>query len=289
MTVGLLVYGIVPVTVIVLMTAVGLHLSLSAVREILERPRSLAIGTLLQVVLLPAAALTLIAVFGPQPLIALVILAISVSPGGALSNVFTHLVGGNLALSVLMTTVTTLLVAAVAPLVLAIASASGLLEAEVAEMLDPVSVAVDLFRLALLPICVGLVVAHSFPRALPGLRRFADRLSLLAIAILFTSSVVVSWPVLGKAAAETLVHAAMFSLASLGIGAAASRLLVPEDRSACVIEFAVRNLVIALVLATGSAPSEEVVAFLLAYFILNTGLLFAVSFLRKARGARALV
>ena len=289
MTVGLLVFVIVPVTVVILMIAVGLHLSLPAVREILEKPRSLAIATLLQIVLLPAAAMTLIAVFEPQPLIALVILAISISPGGTLSNVFTHLVGGNLALSVVMTTVTTLLVAAVAPVVLALASASGLLEAEVAEMLDPVSVAADLVRFALLPICVGLLMAHFLPGALPRLRRVADRLSLLAIATLVVCSVVVSWPVLGQAAAETLANAAMFSLASLGIGAAASRLLVPADRSACVLEFAVRNLPIALVLASGSSPSQDVVAFLLAYFILNTGILLAVAFLGRATGSRVLV
>ena len=288
MSLGLLVNIVVPVTVVLLMTAVGLHLRLSAVREVVERPRSLALATLLQILLLPAAALALIAVFAPEPLIALVILAISVSPGGALSNVFTMLAGGNLALSVLMTTTTTLLVSAEAPLVLALARASGLLGAETVAMLDPVSVAVDLFLFALVPICAGLLCAQMLPHLLPALRRAADRLAMLAIAALLVCSVVVSWPVLAQASGGTLLLAGAFSLVSIGLGWTVSRLLVPEDRTACILEFGVRNLAIALFLATGPVPSLETVAFLLTYFLLNTGIIGAISVLRKTAFSRAL-
>jgi hypothetical protein len=97
------------------MTAVGLNLSPSALRETFRRPRSLVLATALQIVLLPAAVLAMIAVLRPDPVLALVLLAIAICPGGAMSNAFTHLVGGNLALSVMMTMVTTLLVSATAP------------------------------------------------------------------------------------------------------------------------------------------------------------------------------
>jgi BASS family bile acid:Na+ symporter len=288
-TVGLLVGGIVPVAVIVLMAAVGLHLRLLAVREIIERPRSLVVATVLQIVLLPAVALALVALAAPPPVTALVIVAIAVSPGGALSNAFTHLAGGNLALSILMTMVTTLLVSASAPAMLALASASGFLDARVTAMLDPLAVAHDLARFALLPLCAGVLCAHLLPQHLPRLRRLADRLGLLAIAVVLASSLIVSWPILLEAAGETLAYAAMFSLSSLALGAAVSLLLPAGDRSACVIEFGVRNLSIALVLATASTPSPEVVAFLLAYFILNTIVLLALSLVRRTVRSRIAV
>ncbi len=281
MTVGLLVYIMVPLNVVILMTAVGLNLTVGSVRDVLKHPRSLLISTLLQFSLLPTAALGLIWLLEPPAMIALVILAIAISPGGTLSNSFTHLIGGNLALSIVMTTITTLLVSVSAPVVLAIAYTFGLLDMKVASRLDPLSVAWDLARFALLPILAGCLCAHFLPAVASRLRRAMDVLSILAIAVILVSCIVVSLPVIQKAASLTLFYAAAFSLTLFGIGAAVSRLLPREDRSACFIEFGVRNLPIALVLSSGSTPSTEIVAFLLCYFVINTAMLFVMTFVTR--------
>lgn len=281
MTVELLVYLIVPVNVAILMTAVGLNLRLESVHDVLKRPRSLFVTTVLQLILLPTAALILIWLLEPPALIALAIIAIAISPGGALSNAFTHLIGGNLALSVLMTTVTTLLVSASAPVVLEIALAFKLLDMDVAANLDPMSIAWDLTRFALLPIFAGIICSNLFPDVALRLGHAMDVLSVIAIGIVLAGCAIVSLPVIQQAAAFSLVYAVIFSLASLSIGAAVGRLLPCEDRSACFIEFGARNLSIALVLASGSTPSAENVAFLLGYFIVNTAILFALTLRKK--------
>ena len=281
MTVGLLVYLIVPVNVAILMTAVGLNLRLRSVQDVLKHPRSLFVSTILQLILLPAAALILVWLLEPPALIALVILAIAISPGGALSNSFTHLIGGNLALSVVMTTLTTMLVSASAPVVLKIALTVGLLDLEVAAKLDPLTITWDLARFALLPIFAGILCSHFLPNLASRLNRAMDVLSILAIAVVLAGCVKVSLPVIQQAAASTLIYAGTFSLASLGIGAAVGRLLPSEDRSACFIEFGMRNLSIALILASGSTPSAEIVAFLLGYFAVNTAILFGLTLIKR--------
>jgi bile acid:Na+ symporter, BASS family len=281
MTVGILVSLIVPINVVILMTAVGLNLRLGSVQDVLRHPRSLLVSTIFQLTLLPTAALILIWLLEPPGLIALVILAIAISPGGALSNSFTHLIGGNLALSILMTTLTTILVSASAPLVLAVAFAFGLLDTKVVARLDPLTIAWDLVRLALMPILAGFLCSIFLPGLASRLRRAMNVLSMLAIAIVLAMSVIVSLPVIQQAAAATLVYAAAFSLTSLGIGAAVGRLLPVEDRSACFIEFGGRNLPIALVLSSGSTASEEIVAFLLGYFIVNTTIVFGLTLLKE--------
>lgn len=283
MTVGLLVHLIVPMTLAILMTAVGLNLRFASVRAVMQHPRSLILSTILQLILLPAAALIFIWLLDPPALIALVILAIAISPGGALSNSFTYLVGGNLALSVLMTAVTTMLVAASAPVVLEIALAFGLLDMEVAAKLDPQSIAWDLARFALLPICAGILCSHFLPALSLTLGRAMDVLSILAIAMVLAGCVMVSLPVIQQAAASTLIYAGTFSLASLTMGAAVARLLPGEDRSACFIEFGTRNLSIALVLSSGLTSSPEIIAFLLGYFFVNTAILFVLTLLKRNR------
>jgi bile acid:Na+ symporter, BASS family len=273
MTVDLLVSVIVPVCVVVLMFSVGLSLTLSSLRSTCRHPRSLVLATLLQIVLLPACALVIISALGPAPVAAVAILAIAASPGGALSNAFTHMIGGNLALSVMMTTISTILVCATAPVVMAVALGTGVLEQGIGATLDPLSVAFDLLRLALLPIGLGVLAVQRFPAAAPALRRVADRLGVLAVATVLVSSAVVSWPVMQQTAPSVMVYAVVFSLIALLTGAAVSRALPKEDRSACVMEFGTRNLPVALILASGGNPPAELVAFLLGYFLVNASIL----------------
>ena len=285
-TVELLVSGIVPTGLVILMFGVGLNLSIPSLGEILRHPRNLVVATLLQIVLLPALALALIAVFKPAPLVALSIIAIAASPGGALSNAFTHLLGGNLAFSVMMTTVSTILVAATAPAVLAAALASGVLEQGAATRLDPASTTFELLRLALLPIGLGVLVVHLFPRAAARLRGVVDLLGLVALATVILASAVVSLPALRQAAPEFLFQAVLFSLASLMLGVLVSFAFAREDRSACFVEFGARNMPVALLLASGGEPSVELVAFLMCYFLANASALVAMTLISKHRSAR---
>jgi BASS family bile acid:Na+ symporter len=282
MTVELLVGVIVPVAVIIVMAAVGLNLRVASVRESFRRPRSLLICTALQIVLLPVAALLLVRLLSPPPLLAVVMFAIAISPGGALSNVLTHLARGNLALSVIMTVVTTLLVSATAPVAAGLASVAGLSLPGGAAALSPIGIAVDLLRVALLPICLGFLCAQVVPAFVDRIRPAVDMLCVLALATVVTCSAIVAWPVVQRAGAEYLGYAALLSLVSLLVGSAVASFLTAEDRSACVIEFGVRNLPIALILAGGASPSAEIVAFLLCYLVVNTTVLLALALINRS-------
>jgi bile acid:Na+ symporter, BASS family len=282
MTVDLLVGVIVPVAVILMMTAVGLNLSLSSVRSVFRHPRSLVLMTLAQLVLLPVVALALIVLLTPPPLVALAIFAVAISPGGALSNGLTHLVGGNLALSVMMTIATTMLVAVTAPAAAGLATASGLLALEGLHSLSAVTIAYDLARVALLPICLGLLCTRFLPDVAARIRPAFDRLCIVAVVTVLVCSAIVSLPVMQESVAGLLAYAAALSIALLTAGALASALLPREDRSASIIEFGVRNLPIALLLASGSSPSTEIVAFLLCYLLVNTALLAGFTFLSRS-------
>jgi BASS family bile acid:Na+ symporter len=288
-SVGLLASGIVPVCVVIMMFGVGLNLTLTSLGGIFTNPRSLLVATVLQIVLLPALAIILIAVFTPAPVVALALVALAASPGGALSNVFTRLMGGNLALSVVMTTVTTVLASATAPLVVAFALASGVLAQAGAARLDPLQVGLDLLRLALLPIGLGLLIAHVFPRVAGGIRRTADALGVVAFVTVLLATTIVSLPALQQTASGPLFHAVLFSLGSLALGVAVSRILPPADRSACFMEFGLRNLPVALFLAGSGAPSVELVAFIFCYFLANTAVLLALAVLAKSRPGRVAV
>jgi BASS family bile acid:Na+ symporter len=279
MTAGLLGGVIVPIGVVILMTAVGLNLKLAAMRENLRHPRSLLIATLSQVVLLPLAALLLIKILAPPPVLSVAMFAVAISPGGALSKVFTHLARGNLALSVMMTVVTALAVSATAPVAVGVASAAGVSFVGAGGPLSAQAIAIDLVRACLLPICLGLLIARLFPAFVDRIRPGVDLLCVAVIVTVIVCSTIVAWPIVQESAARHFGYATALSLASIAAGACVAATLPAGDRSACTIEFGVRNLAIALLVAAGSNPSPEIVAFLLCYLVVNTLALLAVALL----------
>jgi BASS family bile acid:Na+ symporter len=285
MTADFLVGSVIPVAVIITMLAVGLNLELSALRDSLRQPRSFLLCLVLQIVLLPVAVLALIALLSPPPLLAVVMFAVAMSPGGTLSNALTHLARGNLALCVVLTMATTLLVAFTAPAIAGLASVVGAFGAWAPGSLSPATIAFDLFRVALLPICIGVTLGALLPGLASRLRRPVDVLCGLAIAAVVASSGVVSWPVVRTSALDFVVPAAALSFVLLAVGGAVAMLLPGKDRSACVIEFCVRNLPIAVILSAGAGPSAQILAFLLCHFVVNTALLVALA-LGRRRGGR---
>lgn len=98
-----------------LMFGVALDLRISHFREVLRQPRRPLLGLISQWILLPALTVGLIVLFRPAASIALGMLLISCCPGGNVSNYAVHLAGANAALSVMMTTVSTLAAAIVTP------------------------------------------------------------------------------------------------------------------------------------------------------------------------------
>jgi BASS family bile acid:Na+ symporter len=222
----------------------------------------------------------------PPTLVAVVMFAIAISPGGTLSNVLTHLAHGNLALSVIMTIATTLLVSATAPVAAGLASFSGYSPLDGAGALSATVIAIDLLRVALLPICFGILLARLLPAFVERIRPAMDVICMLALVTVVVCSAVVAWPVVHRVGGEYLWYAALLSLVSLLLGSAVASALPAEDRSACVIEFGVRNLPITLILAGGSGPSVEIVAFLLCYLFVNTTALLTLALLNRSVGRR---
>jgi BASS family bile acid:Na+ symporter len=286
MNAALLVETVVPLAVVMAMLAVGLNLDVAALRGSLRKPRSLLLCTLLQIVLLPVAVLALIALISPPPLFSAVMFAVAISPGGTLSNAITHLVRGNLGLSVVMTIVTTLLVSVTAPAAVALATWTG--GAGIAPLgnLSPAAIAFDLVMVTLLPICCGVVLGAVLPGPVARARRTVDLLCALAIVVVVASSAMVSWPVVRLNVVQYVLPAAALSLVLLAAGGVVALLLPSSDRSASVIEFGTRNLPVAIILSSGAGASDAIVAFLLCHFVVNCTLLLALTLARRRAGRR---
>ena len=107
-----------PICLAIIMFGLGLGLTVGDFFRVVKNPRDFVIGFLLQVILLPIIAFMLIKIIIVPPEIALGVMIIAAAPGGVTSNILTKFAGGDVALSVCLTAVVSLLCIFTMPLII---------------------------------------------------------------------------------------------------------------------------------------------------------------------------
>lgn len=137
----------------VIMFGMGLTITKKDFSEVFTRPKDVLIGVLGQFIIMPGLAWTLCKVFNLPPEIAVGVILVGCCPGGTASNVMTFLARGDLALSVTITSVTTLLAPIVTPALIFLL-ASQWVDVNAWGMFT------SIVQVVILPIIAGLVVQH---------------------------------------------------------------------------------------------------------------------------------
>lgn len=230
--------------------SVALELRVADFQGVARAPRAVLAGLVPQFLLLPLAtwALTLMLDLPPNTEAAMILVA--ACPGGALSNVITHLGRGNTALSVSISAVASLLALLLTPFNFTWMVTSNPVTAGWLRQLsiDASDIWFSLFVLLALPMTLGLLFAHRFPVATARIRRPLGRLSVAALLLFIVVGLVRDRHLLTAALLPQLglviAHNAL-GLALGWLGATAFRVSV-RDRRAITIEGGMQNSGLAL-------------------------------------------
>lgn len=163
--------------------AVALDLRVQDFRRVGEAPRAVLAGLIPQFVLLPGATFLATLVLDLSPTTEAAMILVAACPGGALSNVITHMASGNTALSVTVSAVASVLALLLTPLNFAWMVAANPATAAWLKRLDidASGIWLSLFVLLALPMAAGLYVAHRHAAWVPRIRGPLGRFSLLAL------------------------------------------------------------------------------------------------------------
>ena len=178
-----------------IMFGVALNLVLDDFRRLFLNPRPALVGVASQFVLLPALTFGLIWVVEPVPSIALGMILVAACPGGNISNFMSVNAGGNTALSVTLTAVSTVLAILMTPLNL---SFWGSLYAPAAPLLTTVGVSFwNVFETVTLvlgiPLILGMAVRHFMPRRAQRLARLMQTLSIAIFAVIVVMALMANY------------------------------------------------------------------------------------------------
>lgn len=228
----------------VVMFGMGVMLTGDDFYRVLTRPRVIVTGVLLQYLLMPLLAWLLSLGLGLAPSLMIGMVLVGASPGGTASNVICYLAHGDVALSITLTTCSTLLAVAATPL-LTWLYLGQTVEVPVIEML------VDVLRIVIAPVIAGLLVNSLLGTRIEGMKSIFPLLSVVAIVIIIAIIVALNQSRLHALAAPLLLAVVLHNALGLAGGYWLSRCLGHERqiRRTLAIEVGMQNSGLAVALA----------------------------------------
>lgn len=229
----------------VVMFGMGLTLSPSDFRPVLQRPKDILIGEIAQFLIMPSLAWLICKILSLPEELSLGVILVGCCPGGTASNVICYLAKGDVALSVAMTGVSTLLAPILTPALV------WMLAGESVEV-DIVSMFLSIVQVVILPIVLGLAANHYFKRTTQRIIPLLPMISTSSIA--FIIGIIVAHNSSSILACSLIVAIAVILHNVLGLvlgyGLSALTGSEPSRRSAIAIEVGMQNSGLATSLAT---------------------------------------
>jgi BASS family bile acid:Na+ symporter len=175
MTDSFLTQIIMPLVLALIMFGMGLSLTKQDFLELGKEPKPVVVGLVGQLLLLPILAYAVAILFGLSQHLAIGIMILAACPGGTSSNIISHLARANLALSVSLTAVTTLVCVFTTPLI--IQFAINQFDTNPAASFSLLSTTLGLIFITLLPVLLGIFLRHKFPTQAISSEPFFRRLA----------------------------------------------------------------------------------------------------------------
>ena len=241
---------IAPVCLAIIMFGLGLGLTTSDFTRLLKTPRDFFVGFLSQVILLPVIAFGLILII-PMPIeIAMGVMIIAAAPGGVTSNVLTKFANGDVALSVSLTAVVSLLAIFIVPLI--VFNSANFIGVEITKEISMKSIAVKMFFVVTVPVLFGMIVRSLMTDFIISKTLIIQRLSIILFLIVFISIWIEEWDRIVSFIARAGLVTGILNLVMIFVGYYVAKMFasgVPQRR--CIsLECGLQNGTLAVVVAT---------------------------------------
>ena len=241
---------IAPVCLAIIMFGLGLGLTTSDFARVIKIPRDFLVGFLSQVILLPIIAFGLILII-PMPIeIAMGVMIIAAAPGGVTSNVLTKFANGDVALSVSLTAVVSLLAIFIVPLI--VFNSANFIGVEITKEISMISIVVKMFFVVTVPVLFGMIVRSLMTDFIISKTLIIQRLSIILFLIVFISIWVEEWDRIVSFIARAGLVTGILNLVMIFVGYYVAKMFASgvAQRKCISLECGLQNGTLAVVVAT---------------------------------------
>lgn len=253
----------------IIMFGMGSQMALSDLTNVIKMPKGVIAGIICQYTIMPFLGITIATVFGFPPEIAAGVILIGSSPSGLASNVMSYIARANLALSITITAITTLISPFMTPMLMKLL-AGELVEVNFWKMM------LDIFNMVILPIVAGLIFNIAAYRHTRGRAMILQLLAYFAIIVLkniisMNAGEMTGIIIIKKLAADFLWFAILPALAAVAFRFFAKGDKTLLDKGLAFVSMAGIAVIITIITAAGRDSLLDVgLLLIVACFIHNS-------------------
>ena len=182
---GIVTDVILPLSLAFIMFSLGLGLSVNDFTRVFFKPRDFLIGLFFQIIVLPIVAIILVLFWPLSPELAIGVMILAAAPGGVTSNVLTSYAKGNIALSISLTAINSILCVITVPIIL-ITSLSILGYGSLNEEQSLFSVALQMFLIVTIPVILGVLLSSL----LSSFEKLAKNISIVLFVLVLFGAII---------------------------------------------------------------------------------------------------
>ena len=183
---------IAPIALALIMLGLGLGLTVQDFLRILKQPKDFFIGFVCQLIVLPIIAFLLIKILNTPLELALGVMIIAAAPGGVTSNVLTKFANGDVALSVSLTAIISLISIFTVPFIV-FKSAELLNVSYIANNISMLGISLKMFLVVTLPVMMGMIIRKFATNFIINNAQIIQRISILLFALVFIAIWIEEW------------------------------------------------------------------------------------------------
>lgn len=274
-----------PIALGIIMLGLGLSLSIEDFKRVTKYPKAMAIALFCQMVLLPLLCFVLVTAFDLNPILAVGLLLLAASPGGATANLYSHLSNGDVALNITLTAVNSVLTLFTLPLLVNFSLDYFLDSGQYVPM--QFKKVVEVFAIVLIPVTIGMIAKSKAPAFAQRMDKPVKILSALVLVAIIVSVTIRERQVLLDYSAELGLPILLFNVLSMAVGYYVPQFFKVEKKQAIAIgmEIGIHNgtlaIYIALNVLNNSAMSVPPAIYSLLMFFTAAIFGFVVSMNKK--------
>ena len=252
----------------IVMFCMGLATKVEDFVNVVVMPKPLLLGTFLKYLILPFWALVIAIILDlPEQILAGLIL-LACCPGATASNLMTFIARANVALSVILTGVSTMLAVVTTPVLCEIFAGRSV-------EFDGVKMALDILKIVAIPVSLGAFINWKFPKFAKGATQAGGVFSVLAICMISAAIIAKSSDSIMGNLTEVIIAVTLFNVGGLFSGYMIPKLLLKNVRDARTIsiEMGMQNGGLAATLATSNFVGQPLVAIPAIFFAIISTLI----------------
>ncbi len=239
-----------PVALGIIMLGLGLSLTLEDFKRVVLYPKAVVLGLACQMLVLPAICFGLAKAFALPPELAVGLMLLAASPGGATANLFSHLARADVALNITLTAVNSVLSLFTLPFIVNFALVAFVGEGKTLPL--QVDKVLQVFAIVLIPVSIGMVVHARAPHLAARMNKPVRLMSALLLVMVIAATVLKERANIVEFFRQVGLAALAFNLASMALGYLAPLMLRLPRRQAVAIgmEIGIHNGTLAIAIAS---------------------------------------